>query len=42
MLSYTPVADLIRRTDDPADTDHYLSLRGGTHRSLISHLRAAE
>ncbi|OJU25072.1 MAG: hypothetical protein BGN91_11755 [Nitrobacter sp. 62-13] len=42
MLSYTPVTDLVRRTDDPADTDYYLSLRGGAHRSLINHLRAAE
>ncbi|MGN6115209.1 MAG: PAS-domain containing protein, partial [Nitrobacter sp.] len=42
MLSYTPVTDLVRHTDDPADTDYYLSLRGGGHRSLIRHLRAAE
>jgi hypothetical protein len=42
MLSYTPVTDLVRRTDDPADTDYYLALRGGAHRSLINHLRAAE
>ena len=42
MLSYTPVTDLVRHTDDPSDTDYYLSLRGGGHRSLIRHLRAAE
>ena len=42
MLSYTPVTDLVRHTDNPADTDHYLLLRGGGHRSLINHLRAAE
>jgi len=42
MLSYTPVTDLVRHTDDPADTDYYLSLRGGGRRSLINHLRAAE
>jgi hypothetical protein len=42
MLSYTPVTDLVRHTDDPADADYYRSLRGGSHRSLINHLRAAE
>ncbi|MEH6951239.1 PAS-domain containing protein [Nitrobacter sp. NHB1] len=42
MLSYTPVTDLVRHTDDPADTDYYLSLRGGGHRSPIHRLRAAE
>ncbi|GAB1715172.1 MAG: hypothetical protein NTAFB05_02140 [Nitrobacter sp.] len=42
MLSYTPVTDLVRRTDDPADADYYLSLRGNGHRALINHLRAAE
>jgi PAS domain-containing protein len=42
MLSYSPVTDLVRRTDDPADTDYYLSMRGGGHRSLTNHLRAAE
>lgn len=42
MLSYTPVTDLIRRTDDPADTDYYLSLRGGDRRLPIHRLRAAE
>ncbi len=28
MLSYTPITDLIRRGDDPARRDHYMSLRG--------------
>ncbi len=42
MLSYTPVTDLIRRTDNPADTDYYLSLRGGDRRIPIHRLRAAE
>jgi PAS domain-containing protein len=42
MLSYTPVTDLVRHTDDPADIDYYLSLRGGAHRVPINHLRAAE
>jgi hypothetical protein len=27
MLSYTPVTDLVRRNDDRANRDHYLSLR---------------
>jgi PAS domain-containing protein len=28
MLSYTPVTDLVRRTDDPARAEYYRSLRG--------------
>jgi PAS domain-containing protein len=28
MLSYTPVTDLVRHTDDPAKADYYRSLRG--------------
>jgi PAS domain-containing protein len=42
MLSYTPVTDLVRHSDDPASTDYYLTLRGGGHRALARHLRAAE
>jgi PAS domain-containing protein len=42
MLSYTPVTDLVRHTDDPADSDYYRSLRGGGDRGLARHLRAAE
>jgi PAS domain-containing protein len=42
MLSYTPVTDLVRHTDDPANTDYYLGLRTGGHRALTRHLRAAE
>ena len=42
MLSYTPVTDLVRRTDDPARVDYYRSLRGGRGRSVARHLRAAE
>jgi PAS domain-containing protein len=42
MLSYTPVTDLVRRTDDPARADYYRSLRGGRGRSVARHLRAAE
>jgi PAS domain-containing protein len=39
MLSYTPVTDLVRHTDDPASADYYQSLRGiGVSRDL----RAAE
>lgn len=40
MLSYTPVTDLVRHTDEPANTDYYLSLRND--RSPGRHLHAAE
>ena len=43
MLSYTPVTDLVRATDDPAKAEYYRSLRGGGgERGLARHLRAAE
>lgn len=42
MLSYTPVTDLVRYTDHPADTDYYLALRGSGDRDLTRQLRAAE
>ncbi len=42
MLSYTPVTDLVRHTDDPADLEYYLSLRGGSNRGFKRQLRAAE
>ncbi|MDB5635784.1 MAG: hypothetical protein JWP51_692 [Bradyrhizobium sp.] len=42
MLSYTPVTDLVRHTDDPASADFYRSQRGGGDRGLTRHLRAAE
>jgi PAS domain-containing protein len=42
MLSYTPVTDLVRHTDDPADAGYYQSLRGGGDRGFARHLRAAE
>jgi PAS domain-containing protein len=42
MLSYTPVTDLVRHTDDPANADYYRSLRGGGNHGLAAHLRAAE
>ena len=41
MLSYTPVTDLVRHTDDPDRADHYRSLRG-SERSMARHLPAAE
>ena len=41
MLSYTPVTDLVRHTDDPASVDYYQSLRGGDL-GLPRQLRAAE
>jgi PAS domain-containing protein len=42
MLSYTPVTDLVRHTDDPAKADYYRSLRGSGNRGLARYLRAAE
>lgn len=41
MLSYTPVTDLVRHTDDPADAEYLQSLRGG-ERAFVRRLRAAE
>jgi len=41
MLSYTPVTDLVRHTDDPASAEYFRSLRGGD-RNLSASLRAAE
>ena len=42
MLSYTPVTDLIRHTDDPAKAEFYLSQRGAGNHGTAGHLRAAE
>jgi PAS domain-containing protein len=42
MLSYTPVTDLVRHTDDPANAEYYRALRGGGNRGLIRYMRAAE
>lgn len=42
MLSYTPVTDLVRHTDDPARADEYLAQRAGRERHLARLLRAAE
>jgi hypothetical protein len=41
MLSYTPVTDLVRHSDDPDSGDYYRALRG-SYRSLAHHLGAAE
>jgi PAS domain-containing protein len=42
MLSYTPVTDLVRHTDDPANAEYFRSLRNGRERWLARNLRAAE
>jgi len=42
MLSYTPVTDLVRHTDDPAKADEYRAQRAGRERHLARLLRAAE
>lgn len=42
MLSYTPVTDLVRHTDEPARADYYRSLRDPQGRKLIRYLRVAE
>jgi PAS domain-containing protein len=42
MLSYTPVTDLVRHTDDPANAEYYRALRNGGDRTLVRKLRAAE
>jgi hypothetical protein len=41
MLSYTPVTDLVRFSDDPDGADYYRALRI-SDRSLAHHLGAAE
>jgi PAS domain-containing protein len=41
MLSYTPVTDLVRHSDDPDSGDYYRALRG-SDRSLAHQLGAAE
>ena len=41
MLSYTPITDLIRYSDDPGSGDYYRALRGN-HRSLAHQLGAAQ
>ena len=41
MLSYMPVTDLVRHSDDPGSGNYYRALRG-SYRSLAHHLGAAE
>jgi hypothetical protein len=41
MLSYTPVTELVRYSDDPASAEYYRALRDGD-RGLARSLRAAE
>jgi PAS domain-containing protein len=42
MLSYTPITDLVRHTDDPAKAEYYRSLRGSGEHGPAWHQRAAE
>jgi PAS domain-containing protein len=42
MLSYTPVTDLVRYTDDPSTAEYYRTLRGGSDRAFARRLHAAE
>lgn len=41
MLSYAPITDLVRHTDNPDHADHYRAMRG-SERSLARQLRAAD
>jgi PAS domain-containing protein len=42
MLSYTPVTELVRRTDDPAYAEYYRLMRNNRLRNPARDLRAAE
>src|SRR4029078_10494814 len=42
MLSYTPVTDLVRHSDDPDSADYYRSLRRGSDPTLARQQSAAE
>ena len=42
MLSYTPVTELVRRTDDPAYAEYYRLMRKNRLRNPVGNLRAAE
>jgi PAS domain-containing protein len=42
MLSYTPVTELVRHTDDPARADHFRAMRGKQMLGPFKNLRAAE
>jgi len=42
MLSYTPITDLVRHTDDPARADHFRAMRGKRLLGPFTDQRAAE
>ncbi|TPQ30349.1 hypothetical protein C2U70_26860 [Bradyrhizobium guangdongense] len=42
MLSYTPVTDLVRHTDETSRADYYRALRDPAGRKLMRYLRVAE
>jgi hypothetical protein len=42
MLSYTPVTELVRHTDDPAYAEYYRLMRRNRLRASHEDLRAAE
>jgi PAS fold len=42
MLSYTPVTELVRHTDDPARAEHLRAMRGRQLLGPFKNLRAAE
>src|SRR5271154_3860899 len=42
MLSYTPVTELVRHTDDPARAEHFRAMRGKRLHGPFKDLRAAE
>lgn len=42
MLSYTPVTELVRRTDDPARAEQYRLMRQKRFQGPFQDLRAAE
>jgi PAS fold len=42
MLSYTPITDLVRHTDNPGSAEYHRALRGSGYRSQARQLGAAE
>jgi hypothetical protein len=42
MLSYTPVTELVRHTDDPARAEHFRAMRGKQLFGPLTDQRAAE
>ena len=42
MLSYTPITDLVRHTDDPGNADYYRAQRSNSHHTLSGQFGAAE